>query len=54
VREDRTPDQHDAWSVAAWLHSANLDGNLADFFNPSLTPARRPQAKIEGWILGIK
>jgi hypothetical protein len=54
AREDRTSDQHDAYSVAAWLRRANLDGSLAEFFKPSLTATEKTKAQIEGWILGIK
>lgn len=53
-REDRNPDQHDAYSVAAWMRATDLDGNLAEFFKPSLTPAELKVAQIEGWILGLK
>jgi len=28
-REDRNPHQHDAYSIAAWLRRADLDGDLA-------------------------
>jgi len=52
-REGRTADQHDAWSVAAWLRGADLVGNLKLFLNPSLTPAERGVAEMEGWILGV-
>lgn len=52
--EDRTADQHDAWSVAAWLRAADLDGSLAGFLLPSLPSARREVAQIEGWILGVQ
>jgi len=54
AREDRTADQHDAYSVAARMRQANLDGSLAEFFEPSLTLAERRRAQIEGWILGVK
>jgi hypothetical protein len=54
AREDRTADQHDAYSVAAWMRQADLDGSLAEFFKPSLTPAEKTNAQLEGWILGIK
>lgn len=54
AREGRTDDQHDAYSVAAWMRHADLDGSLCGFFEPSLTPAERLVAQIEGWILGIK
>ena len=53
-REDRTADQHDAFSVAAWMRRADLDGTLAEFFKPGLPPTEGQIAKIEGWILGIK
>lgn len=54
AREGRTADQHDAYSAAAWMRWADLDGSLAEFFEPSLTPAERTRAQVEGWILGIK
>ena len=53
-REGRTADQHDAFSVAEWLRRADLDGTLAEFFKPDLTPIERQVAQVEGWILGIK
>jgi len=53
-RGDRTADQHDAYSVAAWLRRADLDGSLAEFFEPSLTATERTRAQLEGWILGMK
>jgi hypothetical protein len=54
ARDGRNPDQHDAYSVAAWMRGADLDGSLKDFLNPSLTPTERTTAQVEGWILGIK
>lgn len=54
AREDRTADQHDAYSVAAWMRLADLDGSLVSFFDPHLSPAERTVAQVEGWILGIK
>jgi len=54
AREDRTADQHDAYSVAAWMRLADLDGSLVSFFDPHLSPAEQTVAQIEGWILGIK
>ncbi len=53
AREDRTADQHDAYSVTEWMRSADLDGNLGGFFHPSLTPSERIDARVEGWILGV-
>jgi hypothetical protein len=52
--QNRTPDQHDAYSVAAWLRQTDLDGRLQEFFEPALTPSERRVAEIEGWILGVK
>ena len=52
-REGRSPDQQDAYAAAEWMHRTDGDGSLARFFNPSLEPAERSTARIEGWILGI-
>ena len=52
--EGRTADQHDAYSVAAWLRVADTMGILPEFFKPDLTPTEQAIARIEGWILGIK
>jgi hypothetical protein len=51
--EGRTPDQHDAYSVAAWLRQADLDGRLQGFLTPSLTAIERTVAEVEGGILGV-
>lgn len=53
AREDRNQDQHDAYSVAAWLRQTDLDGSLSCFLNPSHVPAERAIAQVEGWILGV-
>jgi hypothetical protein len=53
-REGRTPDQHDAFSVSAWLREADAEGKLAEFLDPHLQPSERKVAEIEGWILGIR
>jgi hypothetical protein len=52
-REGRTPDQHDAYSIAAWLQRADRGGTLAQYRCPQLTEAERRVAVIEGWILGV-
>lgn len=52
-RDDRTADQHDAYSVTAWMQRADRDGSLATYFEPALSPAERAVADIEGWILGV-
>lgn len=51
--EDRTPDQHDAYSVAMWLRNADRDGRLQEAFTPTLSEQQRKAAQIEGWILGV-
>lgn len=53
ARQDRTGDQHDAFTIAAWLSSADRDGTLATFLKPDLTPPERAVAQVEGWILGV-
>ncbi len=54
ARGSRTSDQHDAWSVAAWMRAADLGGELAGEFTPVLTPRDEETARIEGWILGVR
>jgi hypothetical protein len=51
--EGRTADQQDAYSVAAWMRKADIDGTIRGFLAPSLTPQEQETAEIEGWILGI-
>ena len=53
AQENRTDDQHDAFSAAEWMRRSDLDGTLADFLSPALTPADLEAAQVEGWILGI-
>ena len=52
-RDGRSADQHDAYTVAAWLRQADRDGTLAAFLSPSLSPGERAAAEVEGWILGV-
>ena len=51
--DNRTPDQHDAFTVASWLRDADRSGRLAPLLQPILTPAERTVAGVEGWILGV-
>jgi len=53
AREERDKDQHDAYSVARWLRQSDLDGSISTFLSPSLIPAERTLAQVEGWILGV-
>ena len=52
-RAGRTPDQHDAFSIAKWMQGAGADGSLDKYFQPRLEPDERRVADIEGWILGV-
>ncbi len=53
ARQDSLSDQHDAYSVAAWLSRADSDGSLSAILKPKLTMAERTTAQVEGWILGV-
>ena len=52
-RADRTPDQHDAYAIAAWLSRVDQEDRLAQYLNPDLKPEERATAQVEGWILGV-
>ena len=52
-RNGRSADQHDAWSVAAWLQESDRRGALGHYFAPPLTLPERRQGLLEGWILGV-
>jgi hypothetical protein len=52
-RDERTRDQHDAYSIAAWMREVDADGSLAGYFDPRLEDAECKLAEIEGWILGV-
>ena len=51
--ENRTGDEHDAYSIAMWLKQMDGRGALERYFNPPLSPTECKQAELEGWILGI-
>ena len=46
-------DEHDAYSITAWLAHADRSGWLPEYFNPNLSQAEEAQAREEGWILGV-
>ena len=52
-QEGRDAHQHDAYSIAAWLRRADMDGSLAGFIDLDLDAKERRIAEIEGWILGV-
>ena len=51
--QGRTPDQHDAYSIARWLCEADQDGRLGAALHPDLSNEDQSLASIEGWILGV-
>ncbi len=52
--EGRTQDQHDAYSVSAWMKQADSDGRLRGYLEPALGEMERRRASFEGWILGVQ
>jgi hypothetical protein len=51
--DGRTPDQHDAFCIAAWMSAADRDGELARSLRPALSAEESAIAMAEGWILGV-
>lgn len=51
-REGRSPDQHDAWTVARWLKDSDENGRLEAALRPPDSPAVAAVARLEGWVLG--
>ncbi|HJN11126.1 MAG TPA: hypothetical protein QF564_20730 [Pirellulaceae bacterium] len=47
-KEDRKPDQHDAYCVARWLTESDKRGILDRYFDPQLTDIERAVADLEG------
>jgi hypothetical protein len=52
-KEERTPDEQDAYAVTRWLEGTSRMGLLDRYFNLPLTLSERRMAALEGWILGI-
>jgi hypothetical protein len=52
-KERRTADEHDAWSVAAWLAEMDRRGTLEYYLRPPLSLPESRIARLEGWILGV-
>jgi len=48
--EGRNADQHDAYSVAAWLRQSDFDGQLLKFLNPTLPPQRTSPKSKAGFL----
>jgi hypothetical protein len=52
-KEERTPDEHDAYCVAAWLAEMDRRGTLDYYFKPPLGLPELRKSRLEGWILGV-
>ena len=52
-RENRSGDQHDAYSVAKCLSEANQNGLLGQCFKPKLTLEQCNKARMERLIFGV-
>lgn len=50
---DRIADEHDAFSVAAWIQEMDRRGTLESYFSPPLSLPERQTVMLEGWILGV-
>jgi hypothetical protein len=53
VIEERTADQHDAYSGAREMGAADVDGSLSEFFLHSLQTDELETAKVERGIRGL-
>jgi len=53
-RENRSPDEHDAYSTARWMSDMAERDALKEYFSPPLSDEERAVARLEGWILGIR
>lgn len=51
-QDDRTADQHDAYSVARWLQDASATGEIEKAFAAPEPESVAMTGKVEGWILG--
>lgn len=51
--EDRTADQHDAYSIARWLFDMHQSGQLGAYFKPPTDSELEVICRVEGWILGV-
>ncbi len=51
--DDRTGDQHDAYSVCRWMRDTDTANRLPEFLAPNLSADEIAAAKFEGWIPGV-
>ena len=52
-RKDRSEDEHDAYSICAWLQERDQLGLLGAYFHPPLSPEEQERVRLEGWIFGV-
>lgn len=52
-RDGRSPDQHDAFTIARHLSGMDRAGLLPALLSPALTATEKEMARLEGWILGV-
>lgn len=50
---DRTPDQHDAYTIATGLQQADRAGTLTALMSPHFQGQEEAVAEVEGWIFGV-
>ena len=54
LKEDRSPQEHDAYAVARWLSEMDRDNHLPMYLSPPLNDGdKRIAREREGWILGV-
>jgi hypothetical protein len=51
--EEHRPEEHDAFSICAWLQERDQLDLLDFYFKPPLSAEEKERAGLEGWILGI-
>ena len=51
-QDDRTADQHDAYSIARWLQDAIITGEIEKAFAAPEPESVAMTGRVEGWILG--
>jgi hypothetical protein len=54
VPSNLTPDQTDAFLIAAWLQKCDQDHTLAEYFEFEIPKDVKQIARYEGWILGVR
>ncbi|WP_203595429.1 hypothetical protein [Salipiger sp. PrR002] len=51
-KEERTPDQHDAYAIARWLQEADQCGEIVNALAAPMPDPIAATGLVEGWILG--